>query len=98
MPPAEIAWALWCCRPERTSTIEAFVDLARETSRRLTQPAQVKLLSPNAAPQSAPPDTLQPARSKTYAEAIDLLKQSAERTAQKWEPIVANSPAEEAIS
>jgi unsaturated chondroitin disaccharide hydrolase len=79
-----------------TSTLEAFVDLARESGRRLNQPAQVKLLSLNAAPQSAPPDTLQPARNKTYAEAIDLLRQSAERTARQWESIAANSPAEEA--
>jgi len=77
-------------------TLDAFVELVRETSRRITQPAQVALLSKSAAPQSAPPDTLQPARSKTYTEALDLLRQSAERTAKKWESIVANSPAEEA--
>jgi len=79
-----------------TSSLEAFVDLARESGRRINQPAQVKLLSLNASPQSAPPDTLQPGRSKTYAEAIDLLRQSAERTAQKWESIAASSPADEA--
>jgi unsaturated chondroitin disaccharide hydrolase len=77
-------------------TFDAFVDLVRETTVRVTHPAQVALLSLNAASQSAPPDTLQLARTKTYAEAIDLLRQSAERTAQKWEPIVAGSPAEEA--
>jgi unsaturated chondroitin disaccharide hydrolase len=76
-------------------TFDAFVEQVRETSRRITQPAQVAILSHNAAPQSAPLDTLQIAHVKTYAEAIDLLRQSAERTAQKWEPIIANSTAEE---
>ncbi|HXM34785.1 MAG TPA: DUF4861 family protein, partial [Pyrinomonadaceae bacterium] len=77
-------------------TFDVFVDLVCETSARITHPAKVEVLSRKAAPQSAPPDTLQPARTKTYAEAIDLLRQSAERTALKWESIVANSPAEEA--
>jgi unsaturated chondroitin disaccharide hydrolase len=77
-------------------TFDAFVDLVRESTRRITQPSKVVLLSKSAAPQSAPPDTLQPAHSKTYAEALDLLQQSAVRTAQKWEPIVASSPAEAA--
>lgn len=75
-------------------TFDAFVDLARETSRRLTHPAQVALLSSSAAPQSAPPDTLQ-SRKKTYAEAIDLMRQLAERTAEKWEPILKTSAAGE---
>src|SRR5207237_9274594 len=39
---------------------------------------------------------LQPAKKKSYAEAIELLKQSALRDAAKWEPIVARSTPEEA--
>jgi len=78
-------------------TSAAFVELARETARRITQPAQVEILSREAAPQSAPPDTLRPARTKTYSEAIDLLKQSAERTATKWEPILSRT-AEAAVT
>jgi unsaturated chondroitin disaccharide hydrolase len=82
--------------PETTPrTLDAFVALARETSRRLTQPAQLTIISKTAGPQSAPPDTLQPARTKTYAEAIELLQQSAERTATKWEPILSQTPAAE---
>jgi len=77
-------------------TFDAFIDLVRETSRRITQPAQVVILSQSAGPQSAPADTLQPARTKTFAQALDLLKQSAERTAQKWEPIISKTPAVEA--
>jgi unsaturated chondroitin disaccharide hydrolase len=74
-------------------TSAAFVELVHETARRITQPARVDLLSRAAAPQSAPPDSLRPARTKTYSEAIDLLKQSAERTATKWEPIVSRTGA-----
>jgi len=82
--------------PSVPKTFEAFTDLVRETERRITQPAQVIILSRTAAPQSAPPDTLKPARKKTYDEAIDLLKQSAERTAQKWESIISKTAPEEA--
>lgn len=80
--------------PRGPATLADFVELVRQTTRRLTQPARVEIISREAAPQSAPPDTLRPARSKTYAEAIDLLKQSAERTAVKWEPIVSRTGAQ----
>src|SRR5205814_6521789 len=43
-------------------TADEFAGFVQATSRRLTQPAQVKLISSGAAPQSAPPDTLQPAK------------------------------------
>jgi len=72
-------------------SFDDFVSYVKETSMRLTRPAQVKILSTAAAAQSAPPDTLAPAKKKSYAEAIDLLKQSAERTAQKLEPVVSKS-------
>src|SRR5438067_4310272 len=75
--------------------LDDFVNMVRETSRRLTQPVRVALLSSRAAPQSAPPDTLQPARKKSYDEAIALLQQSAERTAQKWAPIISKTAPEE---
>src|SRR5438552_6096995 len=75
--------------------LDDFLNMVRETSRRLTQPARVAVLSSGAALQSAPPDTLQSARKKTYDEAIALLRQSAERTAQKWEPIISKTPPEE---
>ena len=75
--------------------LDDFVNMVRETSRRLTQPARVAILSSAATPQSAPPDTLQPARKKTYEEGTALLQQSAERTAQKWEPILSKTAPEE---
>ena len=77
----------------KTST--AFFDQVTDTRQRIVNPAQVKFLSQVAAPQSAPPDTLQPAHQKTYSAAIDLLRIAAERTAQKWEPLMAKSPAAE---
>ncbi|HWX53579.1 MAG TPA: DUF4861 family protein [Verrucomicrobiae bacterium] len=57
----------------------------------LGNPAQVKVLSSAAAPQSAPPDTLASATPKTFAQAIGLLQQEIDRTATKWEPIVTAS-------
>ena len=81
--------------PETTpKTLDAFAELARETARRITQPAQVNILLRAATPQSAPPDTLQPAKRKTFQEAIGLLQQSAERTATKWEPIISKTAPE----
>ena len=72
-------------------TLDAFVDLVRAQRNRLVHPAPVKIVSTAASAQSAPPDTLAPAKKKSYAQAIDLLKQSAERTAQKLEPLVSKS-------
>jgi unsaturated chondroitin disaccharide hydrolase len=71
-----------------------FVSFVHDLSLRLAQPARVAILSANAAPQAAPLDTLQPAKKKTYAEAIDLLKQSVERTAEKLEPAISRTAAE----
>ncbi len=76
--------------------LDEFVSEVRAASRRITQPARVEVISSGAAPQSAPPDTLQPARKKTFDEAIALLRQSAERTAVKWEPIISKTLPEEA--
>src|SRR5437762_402989 len=74
------------------NTFDGFVGLVQETSRRLMQPAHVTVLSPAAAPQSAPPDTLQPARSKAVAEAIALIRQAADRTGAKWAAVIAQTP------
>lgn len=74
---------------------EEFVNYARLMDASLTQPTKIALLSTSAAPQSAPPDSLTGATRKTYAQAIDLLRQSANRSARKWESIVSASPAED---
>jgi unsaturated chondroitin disaccharide hydrolase len=74
---------------------EEFIDYAREMDASLTQPARVTLLSSSAAPQSAPPDTLTGGGGKTYTQAIELLRQAANRSAQKWEPIVSAANSEQ---
>jgi unsaturated chondroitin disaccharide hydrolase len=81
---------------ESVKAREGFTELVQQTARRLARPAQLSLLSKTAAPQSAPPDTLRPARSKTYAEAVALMRGAAERTASKWEPVLSKSPPQEA--
>src|SRR6266849_3485340 len=72
-------------------TFDSFIDFVSERARRITEPARIEILSRTVAAESAPPDTQPPAQRKTYAEAINLLKQSAERTAQRWEPIISKT-------
>ncbi|HZQ92421.1 MAG TPA: DUF4861 family protein [Terriglobales bacterium] len=69
-------------------TRDAFLAVVRAQADAMAHPARVTMLSKSAAAQSAPPDTLHPAHTKTVAEAIDLLRQEIDRTAQKWEPVV----------
>jgi unsaturated chondroitin disaccharide hydrolase len=95
-PEARLRYGTMVLPVNPPKTLDAFVERVSEQSHRLTHPSLVKLLSTSAAPESAPADTAQTARKRTYAEAIGLLKQSAERTAQSWEPIISKSPPEEA--
>ena len=76
------------------STRAAFAGFVNGLSARLSQPARVRLLSTQAAPEAAPPDTLHPAQAKSYAQAISLIRQAVERTATKWEPTIAATPVE----
>lgn len=73
---------------------EEFIASVHDTAARFAEPASVKVLSTAAKVQSAPIDTLNPAQSKTYKQAIALLKAEVDRTAQKWEPIAAATPPE----
>lgn len=78
-------------------TLDEFAGMVEQTRRRVIRPAWVEVLSTSASPQSAPPDTLRATGKRTYAEAIGLLEQSAERTAQKLEPLISRTaPAEAA--
>ena len=55
--------------------------------------AQVVILSKSSAPQSAPPDTLHPAHHRSYADALNLMQQEIDRTAEKWQSILQSEPA-----
>jgi unsaturated chondroitin disaccharide hydrolase len=72
-------------------TFDGFINFVRQVSNRVAHPARVEIVSTSASAQSAPPDTLRSAKNRTYAQAIELLKQSAERTAQKLEPAIAKT-------
>jgi len=68
-------------------TRERFREWVNAMSARMAEPPRVELLSKSAEPQSAPPDTLLVTH-RTYARAIAMLAQSAERTAKKYEPLI----------
>ncbi len=77
------------------TTRESFVGYIRQIATRRSQPARISILSKVAEPQAAPPDTLAPAAHKTYAQAIQLMREAAERTARKWEPVINAAKPEE---
>lgn len=74
------------------ATREAFDAYLGATAARLSAPANVRMISDKAAPQTAPSDTLPQTARKTYSQAIELMRQAADRTAQKWERIAASTP------
>jgi unsaturated chondroitin disaccharide hydrolase len=70
-------------------TRAAFAALVAGTASRLARPAKVEIVSKTAAPQSAPPDTLQTgATHRTWKEAIALLQKAADRWAAEFEPLI----------
>jgi unsaturated chondroitin disaccharide hydrolase len=72
--------------PNGITTETAFRTYVETLRAAIDRPARVALLSKAGAPQSAPLDTLAPAKKKTYAEAIEALRQAADRTAKALEP------------
>jgi unsaturated chondroitin disaccharide hydrolase len=73
-------------------TRDSFLEYTTAMASRMAQPAAVEILSKAAAPQSAPPDTLEPVH-RTPVEAIALLRKQADRTIKKYEAgIKANEP------
>jgi len=77
--------------PNGLKTEQAFKTYVQELQAAIDQPARLALLSKAPAPQSAPPDTLAPAKHKTYADAIEALRQAADRTGQDLEPLITST-------
>lgn len=67
--------------------------LVQETSQRFADPVQWKIVG-NIAAAQPPPDTMQPAGTKSYTQAISLLQKEIDRTASKFEPLVKAAPAD----
>jgi unsaturated chondroitin disaccharide hydrolase len=72
--------------PTGLTSAAAFRAAVGIQARAMASPAVTTVLSTQAAPQTAPLGTLHPARAKTYSEALDLVRQEAERTATKFLP------------
>lgn len=70
---------------------DQFLALVEEEAARMANPSSIRILS-TSAKQSAPPDTLSPASSKTYSQAIELLRAEIDRTATKWQPLLLQTP------
>src|SRR5579863_741446 len=74
------------------TTREAFLALVKDQAARIATPVNVSILSSSASPQPAPADTLAPSSPKSYSQAIGLLQQEIDRTAAKWQPVLAAEP------
>jgi unsaturated chondroitin disaccharide hydrolase len=77
------------------TTRDQFVTYVKTLVDRLSKPVQATIVSKSAAPQPAPGDTLEHVSQKTYSQAIKLITEATERTAEKWEPIISASKPEE---
>ncbi len=69
------------------ATRERFANLVYEASVKQADPAQVSV--GQAVPEGTPPANQSPARHRTYAQAIALLQKAADRTARRFEPLIA---------
>ena len=78
---------------DRVTSQEQLIAEVKTVAARMKAPAGVKILSTTAEVQSAPPDSLRPIGTRTYKEAIGLLQQEIDRTAEKWAPVVSATPA-----
>jgi unsaturated chondroitin disaccharide hydrolase len=67
---------------------EEFLNAVQEQAERMTQPANIHILSDSASSEQAAPDTLVPHKAKTVEQAVQLLRQAIDRTASQWEPVL----------
>ncbi|MBV9074680.1 MAG: DUF4861 family protein [Acidobacteria bacterium] len=70
---------------------DQLVSYVKDVAARMKAPATVKILSGAEEVQPAPADALHPIGSRSYKQAIDLLKQEIDRTATKWEPMLSST-------
>jgi unsaturated chondroitin disaccharide hydrolase len=77
---------------DHVTSQEQLLAYVKNVAGRLRMPATVKILSTAEEVQSAPPDSLHPIGSRTYKQAIDLLRKEIDRTATQWEPVVSAAP------
>ncbi|HKV42091.1 MAG TPA: DUF4861 family protein, partial [Blastocatellia bacterium] len=87
--PGEVA--SYVLPPDGITTRDAFLKLVEGQAIRMASPSRVKFLSSSAAPEPAPLDSLAAHSAKSYKEAIDLLRQEIDRTAEKWEAIISGT-------
>lgn len=79
---------------QRITTEDQFLAAVSAQAARIEHPAVVRILSSAPQAQSAPPDTLHPVGSRSYAQAIELLRAEIDRTAENWQPQIAASDAD----
>jgi unsaturated chondroitin disaccharide hydrolase len=77
---------------DHVTSQEELLAYVKQVASRLKAPVTVKVLSSAAEVQSAPPDSLHPIGLRTYKQAIGLLQKEIDRTAAKWEPVIAAAP------
>lgn len=74
--------------PAAVESLESWERYVDSLSTFLQSPARVEIVSKSSAPASAPPDAMGSVKPKTYAEAIELMRLDADRTAEKWSKVL----------
>lgn len=72
--------------PDGITTRDAFLIAVRRQAERKSHPVKVTILSSSVSEEQGPLDTAAPLQSKSYQQAIELLRQEIDRTAAKWVP------------
>ncbi|MGB2623103.1 MAG: DUF4861 family protein [Candidatus Acidiferrum sp.] len=67
---------------------EQFLDAVKAEADWMESPATFRIISKEGSAEPAPADTLDPPKSKTVGQAVELMRQEIDRTATTWEPIL----------